>query len=139
MEYKRFGNTYLVRFDLDEEIMQGLKALCEQEDIRLAHIDALGASNHAVIGVYDLEKQAYHREVLDGFMEITGLTGSVTRMGGEAYLHLHCTMADQAHTVHGGHVIELRVGATCEMFVTVLPGEVTRKRDENLGINLIRF
>ena len=70
-------------------------------------------------------------------MEITGLTGNVTRMNGEVYLHLHTTMVDQNHVVHGGHVIELKVGATCEMFITVLPGEVDRVRDENLGFNLI--
>lgn len=137
MQYRKYGNTYLVRIDLDEEIMGSLKALCEQEDIRLAHVEAIGASNHAVIGVYDLEEQAYHREVLDGFMEITGLTGNVTRKDGEVYLHLHGTMADRNNTVHGGHVIELKVGATCEMFVTVLDGEVNRVRDEGLGINLI--
>ena len=137
MQYKRYGETYLVRIDLNEEIMQSLKSLCEQEDIRLAHVEAIGASNHAVIGVYDLEEQAYHQEVLDGFMEIAGLTGNVTRKDGEVYLHLHGTLADQHNVVHGGHVIEMKVGATCEMFVTVLQGEVNRVRDGKLGINLI--
>ena len=42
-------------------------------------------------------------------------------------------------TVHAGHVIGLVVGATCEMFVRVLDGEVNRARDESLGINTIRF
>jgi hypothetical protein len=137
MQYKKIGDTYLVRLDLNEEIMQSLKQLCEKEDIRLAQVNAIGASNHAVIGVYDLQAQAYHREELNGFMEITGLTGNVTRMNGEIYLHLHGTMADRNNVIHGGHVIELTVGATCEMFVQVLPGEVSRSRDEDLGINLI--
>ncbi len=137
MQYKKFGDTYFIRIDLNEEIMQSLKQLCEKEDIRLAQVNAIGASNHAVIGVYDLQAQAYHREELNGFMEITGLTGNVTRMNGEIYLHLHGTMADRNNVIHGGHVIELTVGATCEMFVQVLPGEVSRSRDEDLGINLI--
>ena len=139
MEYKKFGDTYLVRMDLDEEIMGSLKTLCQRENIHLAHVEALGAGNHAVIGVYDLKEQAYHQEELNGFMEITGLTGNVTRKDGEVYLHLHGTLADQSNTVHGGHVIELWVGATCEMFVTVLDGKVNRARDEKLGINLISF
>ena len=137
MQYRRFDNTYMVRMDVGEEIMQSLKALCEKEDIRLARVEALGAVNHAVLGVFDTEKQAYHQEVLNSFMEIAGLTGNVTRMNGEVYLHLHSTLADQSHTVHAGHVIELTVGLTCEMFVTVLPGEVDRVRNEKLGINLI--
>ena len=137
MQYKKFGDAYVVRIDLNEVIIQSLKALCEKEDIRLAQVDAIGAANHAVMGVYDLEKQAYHREELNGFMEITSLSGNVTRMNGEAYLHLHGTLADQNHALHGGHVIEMTVGATCEMFVRPLAGEVSRVRDQALGINLI--
>ncbi len=139
MEYKRFGDTYLVRIDVGEEIVEQLKALCRDENIRLAQVDALGAVKQAVIGVYDLTEQAYHREDLNEFMEIAGLTGSVTRMNGEVYPHLHATLAGQDNRVHAGHVIGLVVGATCEMFVRVLDGEVNRARDESLGINTIRF
>jgi len=139
MQYKKFGDTYVVRIDLGEEILASLRELCEKEEIRLASVEAIGASSHAVIGVYDLEKREYIRETLDGFMEITSLSGSVTWVDGKPYLHLHGTMADQRHVIHGGHVIEVTVGATCEMFIRTLPGEVTRAREENLGINLLRF
>ena len=137
VEYKKIGDTYVVRIDLNEEVVQSLTRLCEQENIILAQVDGLG--NRAAIGVYDLQQQAYHREELEGFMEITCLTGSVTRMNGQPYLHLHVTLADQQHAVHGGHVLELRIGATCELFVRTLPGEVTRQRDEEIGINLMEI
>ena len=139
MDYRRFGNTYLVRMDVGEEIIEQLKSLCRSENIRLAQVDAIGAVRQAVIGVYDLEEQAYHREDLEGIMEIAGLQGSVTRMNGEVYPHLHVTLAGQDNKVHAGHVIGLIVGATCEMFVRVLDGEVSRERDKEIGINIIRF
>ena len=139
MDYRRFGNTYLVRMDVGEEIIEQLKSLCRSENIRLAQVDAIGAVRQAVIGAYDLEEQAYHREDLEGIMEIAGLQGSVTRMNGEVYPHLHVTLAGQDNKVHAGHVIGLIVGATCEMFVRVLEGEVSRERDEAIGINTIRF
>ena len=139
MDYRRFGNTYLVRMDVGEEIVEQLKSLCRSENVRLAQVDAIGAVRQAVIGVYDLEEQAYHREDLEGSMEIAGLQGSVTRMNGEVYPHLHVTLAGQDNRVHAGHVIGLIVGATCEMFVRVLDGEVSRERDEEIGINTIRF
>ena len=139
MDYRRFGNTYLVRMDVGEEIVEELNSLCRNENIRLAQVDAIGAVRQAVIGVYNLEEQAYHREDLEGLMEIAGLQGSVTRMNGEVYPHLHVTLAGQDNKVHAGHVIGLIVGATCEMFVRVLDGEVSRERDEEIGINIIRF
>ena len=107
--------------------------------IRLAQVDAIGAVRQAVIGVYDLEEQVYHREDLEGIMEIASLSGSVTTMNGEVYPHLHTTLAGQDNKVHAGHVIGLVVGATCEMFVRVLDGEVNRVRDDKIGINTIRF
>ena len=136
MQYKRFGDTYMIRIDRGEEIIQNLQAFCEQENIYLGQISAIGAADHALIGVYDMEEQRYHREELDGFMEITSLAGSITGMNGMPYIHLHATLADQGNTVHGGHVIEMHVGATCEMFVRIFSGEVTRERNEALGINL---
>ena len=139
MDYRKFGNTYAVRIDLGEDIMENLKKLCTAEQIRLGRVEAIGAADHAVIGVYDLDKKEYYPETIDEFMEITSLNGNITSMDGKPYIHLHATLADQRHGVHGGHVLEMRVGATCEMFVTALDGEVRRQKDETLGINLMEL
>lgn len=139
MDYRKFGNTYAVRIDLGEDIVENLKKLCTAEQIHLGRVEAIGAADHAVIGVYDLDKKEYYPETIDEFMEITSLNGNITSMDGKPYIHLHATLADKRHGVHGGHVLEMRVGATCEMFVTALEGEVTRQKDENLGINLWTF
>jgi len=136
MKFKRFNDVYMVRIDLGEEIMEALGSLCRSENIRLAQVNAIGATDQAVIGVYDLKDQAYREEKLTGFMEITSLTGNITFVNDKPYIHLHATVADQQHTIHGGHVINMRVGATCEMFVRVLDGSVGRVRIEELGINL---
>ncbi|MCR5297410.1 MAG: DNA-binding protein [Clostridiales bacterium] len=139
MQYKQSGNTWMIRIDLGEDIVQSLKKVCEDKHILLGRVEAIGAADHAVIGVYDLVKKEYYPEQIDEFMEIISLNGSITAMDGKPYIHLHAALADQDHGIHGGHVLEMRVGATCEMFVTVLDGEVTRRRDENLGINLWTF
>ena len=139
MQYKQSGSTYLVRIDLGEDIVESLKKLCENEQILLGRVEAIGATDHAVIGVYDPAKKEYYPEKIDEFMEIASLNGNITTMDGKPYIHLHTMLADQHHGIHGGHVLEMRVGATCEMFVTVLEGEVTRQKDEALGINLWTF
>lgn len=136
MQYRQFGDTYMLRIDYGEEILQSLKQMCEQEAIRLAQVSAIGAADHAIVGVFDLREKRYHLEETNEFMEIASLSGSVTEMNGQPYIHLHVTLADQKHILHGGHAIELRVGATCEMFVRVLDGQVTREKNEELGINL---
>ena len=139
MQYKQFGNTYMVRIDLNEDIIESLKKLCEDEQIRLGRVEAIGAAEHALLGVYDLAKKEYYPEEINEFMEIISLNGNITAMDGKPYIHLHAALADQRHVIHGGHVLEMRVGATCEMFVTVLDGEVGRHKEEKLGINLWAF
>ena len=139
MQYRKSGNTWTVRLDLGEDIIAQLKTLCEDEGIRLGRVEAIGATDRAVIGVYDLEKKEYYPEEINEFMEITSLNGNITVMDGKPYIHLHATLADQRHAVHGGHVVEMRVGATCEMFITVPEGEISRTKDEALGINLWTF
>ena len=139
MEYRKFGNVYMVRIDLGEDVIESLKKLCEDEHIRLGRVEAIGAADHAVIGVYDPEKKEYWPENIDEFMEIASLNGNITSMDGKPYIHLHAVLAARDHILHGGHVLEMRVGATCEMFVTVLDGEVDRHKDDGLGINLWTF
>ena len=83
-----------------------------------------------------MEKKEYYPEEISEFMEITSLNGNITAMDGKLYIHLHAVLADQRHAVHSGHVLEMRVGATCEMFITALDGKVTRTKDEALGTTL---
>lgn len=139
MDYRRFGDTYLVRIDRGEEILASLTALCETENIRLAQVDALGAVDHAVVSVYDVPSKTFFRKEFNEAMEISNLCGTVSRKDGKAYLHLHATLCDTDLNAHGGHANELRVSATCEMVVRVIPGEADRQLDEGIGLNLFRF
>lgn len=139
MQYGKYGEIYAVRIDLGEDIGESLKRFCSRENIRLAQITGLGASRHAVIGVYDPARKEYCREELDEFAEIITLTGNVTWVEDHPFVHLHTLLADQRRGLHAGHVIALEVGATCELFVTPLPGQIGRERFEELGISVMRF
>ena len=139
MEYGKFGDTYIVRMDRGEEILSGLVSLCEKENIRLAQVDALGAVDHAVVSVYDVPTKTFYKKEFNEPMEISNLCGTVSRKDGQVYIHLHATVCDRELNAHGGHANELRVSATCEMVVRVLPGLVERRLDENIGLNVFRF
>ncbi len=139
MDYRKFGDTYVVRMDRGEEILACLTAFCEKEDVRLASVQALGAVDHAVVGVYDVASQVYTRKEFNEPMEIASLCGTVTRKEGQVYLHLHVTLCGKDMIARGGHANALRVSATCEMTLRVLPGEVGRALDSVTGLNLFRF
>ena len=136
MRSQKFRNVYAVRIDRGEDIVEKLRELCGNENIRFAQVSAIGASEHAVLGVFDLAKQEYARETISCFCEITSLTGNITTVDEAPYIHLHATLADQQHQIHGGHLLELTVGATCEMFIRAIDTGVGRIHDDQLGINL---
>ena len=62
MQHRQLGNTYMLRIDYGEEILQSLKQMCEQEGIRLAQVSAISAVDYAIVGVYDLQEKRYHQE-----------------------------------------------------------------------------
>lgn len=141
MEYRRFGNTIVLRVDRGEEIMASLTDLAEKEDIHLAQVDGLGAADQVSIGLYDVAEKKYHKNTYEEPLEITSLTGSITRMDGKPYLHIHMSAGDQNNRVIGGHLNSARIGGTAEIFVRVLDGEVGRKPDSitGTGLNLFDF
>ena len=139
MEYKRFDDTYVIRMDRGEEVMTCLEDICEKEGIRLASVEAIGAVDRAVVGLYDVGEKVYHRKEFNEPMEIASLLGTVTEKDGKPYLHLHATLCDADMQTHGGHVNELRISATCEMVLRLIPGAVGRRLDDVTGLNVFQF
>ena len=139
MEYRKLGDTIVLCLVRGEDVLASIRAVCNAERVRLAEISALGAADYAEVGVYQLAEKRFLPRTLEGEMEICALTGSVTRRGTELYLHLHGSLADADGNVYGGHVNEIRVSATAEIFIRLLPGEVNRRLEEESGIFLMDF
>ena len=139
MEYARFSDNLIIRMDPGEEVLEQLETICKKEDIKLAEVKALGALNDFTVGLYDTAEKKYHSTQFQKAVEITSLWGTVTTMDGEYYAHLHLSAADITGQVYGGHLNRAIVSATIEMVVTVIPGRVDRRHDDEIGLNLCRF
>ncbi len=139
MEYRRFGNTIVARIDRGEEILTALQEIAAAEDIRLASISALGATNDFTVGVYNVDEKQYHANDFKGNFEIVSLTGTVSTMDGRFYAHLHMSAGDEKGQVFGGHLNRAVVSAVCEMVITVIDGTVDRSFSPEIGLNLFRF
>lgn len=139
MDYRRFGETLVVRMDRGEEILEQLKALAEKEHIALASVEALGAVNDFTVGVYNTAEKKYYSNHFEGAYEIVSLTGTVSAMDGQVYLHLHMSAGDEKGAVYGGHLNRAVISATCEMVVRVIDGTVERYHDPEIGLNLFKF
>ena len=139
MEYRRFGDTILVRLDPKEDICGKLIEVAEKEQIQLAEISGLGAVNDVTTGVFDPEAKQYHANRFQGTFEIVSLTGTLTRQDGNAYLHVHMSVGDGKGNVFGGHLNQAIVSATSEIVIRVIDGKAGRRFSEEIRLNLIEF
>ena len=139
MEYKRFGNKILVRVDKGEEIVGKLLDVCKAENVKLGSLSGIGATNNVVIGLFDTREKVYHKKEIKDDMEIAPLSGNITTMDGEIYLHLHINLGDKDNKSFSGHLNSAVVSATFECIIDIIDGTVEREKDEDIGLNLIKF
>lgn len=139
MKYKRFGNTIVVRIDRGEEILGKIRELALKENIKLASVTALGATNDFTVGVFNTSEKKYYSNEFKGAFEIVSLTGTINTMDGQFYTHIHMSAGNEKGEVFGGHLNRAVISATCEMIVTVIDGEVDRYHDEDVGLNLFKL
>ena len=139
MKAKKFGNKYVIRIDRGEEIVESIREFCDANDIKLGTVTGIGATNKVTIGILDTNTGKYKSDELTGDYEITSLTGNITTLKGETYLHFHVSLADKDHKAFGGHLNSAMVSATFEGTIEVLDGEIEREMDESVGINLMKL
>ena len=139
MDYRRFGETIMLRLDPGDEICASLTELAAREKIALAEVSGIGATDDLDVGVFDLSKMDYNVFHFDGNREITSIVGTLTEKDGQPYQHVHITAAGPDGVVVGGHLKRAVVNITAEIVVRVIPGNVGRKLNPAFRINGMAF
>lgn len=139
MDFKRFNNTIIARFDVGDEVHEKLKEIATKENIKLASIYGLGATNRFIIGSFKVSNKDYTEHEFTGDFEILSLIGSISTKNGEYYPHLHISCGDDKGKVFGGHLKEAYISVTCELTINIIDGIVEREVDDVTGINIYKF
>lgn len=139
MEFRKFGNKYVIRMDRGEEIVETLKKFCKDQKITLGWINGIGAVDKARIGLFKTDDKQYNSTELTGSYEITSLFGNISTMKGEVYLHLHINLSDAEYKTYGGHLNSATISATGEIMIEAIDGMVNREFSDEIGINLFKF
>ena len=100
---------------------------------------ALGAISEATFRFLDPATKQYVDKSFSEQMEITNLTGNISRKDGNVYLHLHITASRRDYTCVGGHMLTARVNGACELVVERFSCEAGRRFDPETGLNLYDF
>jgi len=128
-----------IRLERGEEIVSSVLGAAKQYDIQAGIVSGIGAVSDAVVALFDTTDKQYYSNEFPGPLEVTNLSGNLSRMNGEPYAHLHITLAAaDGHTV-GGHLASATIGGTAEIFIQILPEAIERKYSEQDGLNLMSF
>lgn len=138
MKYTLGDNAIVIRLSKGEEIVASIKEIAAKENILSAVVTGIGAVDYAKVGVFLTAQKKYVAQELYGDMEVTALSGSVTRMNGEPYIHIHASLAGEKG-VFGGHLNEAVVSATLEIILIRVDIRIDRKYDTETGLNLMEF
>ena len=138
MVYSFDGFNYLVRLDKGERLAESLQKFAAEAKLEGAWVSGLGGALQATLGFYDLDKKEYHWQEFDGLREVLSLNGNLAYdEEGTFVFHMHAVLGDRQFQTVGGHVKDLTVGATLELFIHRAYRPTRRKLNKDLGIKTL--
>jgi uncharacterized protein len=139
------GRRYLLVLEQGDELMAEVKSFAERERLRAAEFTGIGAVSSAKLAAFDPDTREYVDIPDPGQTELVSLNGRVTlpkdadpaNPPAERQLHVHCVLSHEDGSAVAGHVFELVIRPTCEVFVTESAEHVARGEDPESGLPVI--
>jgi uncharacterized protein len=129
--------VYAIVLHSGDEALSGLTDFAIAHDIKDAHFTAIGAAESATLAWLDLSKKSYRRIAVGEQAEVLSLTGDIAEFSGKPVVHMHVVLGKHDGTTVGGHVFELNVRPTLEIFLTANTAPLEKKPDDASGMKLI--
>lgn len=139
MEYRRFGNKYIIRINPEQNLVSTLQKFCESKKIMLGSISGIGSLNSVTLGFFNPNTKEYQQKTFKEPLEMANLTGNIVEKDGKPLLHLHATVAGDNYKAMAGHVVEAQVSLTAEIIIETIKGNVYKEFDKKTGLNLFKF
>jgi uncharacterized protein len=139
------GRRYVLVLERGDELMAEVKAFAERERLRAAEFTAIGAVASAKLAAFDPDRRDYVDIADPGQTELVSLNGRVTlpkdadpaNAPAERQLHVHCVLSLENGSTIAGHVFELVIRPTCEVFLAESTEHVARREDPDSGLPVI--
>lgn len=136
MKYTKKSNTHIILIERGEKVIEKLLSYCKEKRIYAGFFTGIGAVDEAEIAHYIVDNKKYSSKIYKEPMEICTMTGNVSLMNNEPYVHAHITLGKENFTLIGGHLKEAKVHAVCEVYLVEVSKKIVRKHNESLGLNV---
>ncbi len=139
MQFIRQGQRVQLGFASGEHFAEPMVEWLRNERIGYATLTGLGAVRRATVSYWNADTKQYETHQLDEQMEVVSLIGNVTLRDNEPFVHAHIGLGRSDLSVVGGHLNDLEIHPTLEIWL--LPGDtpVRRTLDESCGLYLMQL
>jgi predicted DNA-binding protein with PD1-like motif len=139
MKSRKAGPNHILVLAKGEEVVQTISDYCARERIAAAWVQGVGAVKHVQIGYYDEHAKEYLFKIQTGPYEVAAMQGNIVSVDGKPFAHLHAVLSkiDDSLSCIGAHVKAMVVSVTLEVLLTPLDVPISRRYDEDIGLNLL--
>ena len=141
MQHHITDKGYVLRLAKGEELISSLVKFCEEQGIKNAVFQGIGAVGPVEIGYYNLASKEYFFRHEEGEFEVASMQGNITLVDGKPFVHAHAVLSrcDETLECFGAHFKEAYIAVTLEIFMTVLDSSIERKMDDAIGLKLLNI
>lgn len=134
-----FGHRHIVSLANRSEVVETLTDFCAEKGIAAGVISGIGAVDRLTLRFFNPAIKRYEDLSFEEQMEIANLTGNVSVLDGKTYLHLHVVAGRKDCSALAGHLLSARLSGAGEFIVEDLGGELPRRFDPEIGLNVYDF
>ncbi len=134
MHYSKHKDVYIIRLMPGEELMETLKAFCQEQNIKGGVISGIGGVREVEIAYLQPVEKEYVPKKFSGGLEVSSLNGNVA---GDK-LHIHMTVADSEYKAYAGHCNMAVADPTLEVILKPTD-ELQREIDDYSGLPLLKL
>ena len=139
MQFIRQGERFQLRFESGEHFSAPLLAFLEREGIAYATLTGLGAVRGATVSYFNAGTKSYETHEIAEHMEVVSLIGNVALKEGKPFVHAHVALGKRDLTMIGGHLNDLDIQPTLEVWLRPDATPVERDFDEASGLWLMQL
>jgi len=139
MKFERVRqDAFLLVLDRGDAMPAVLLEFAAAQEIRGAHVTALGACERATIAYWNASTKKYEKIEVGEQVEIVSLIGNIARgEDGKPRIHAHVALGKRDGTLIGGHLVEAHIYPTLEIVLETFDVAIERKTHAETGLALI--
>ena len=136
---KTVEGAYIVSIEDRASVLDALTDFINSQNIQAGQITGIGATNEATLRFFDPSSKKYVDKTFTEQMEISNLSGNISKAEGKLLLHLHITLGRKDYVALAGHLLDAKIRGAGEFFVYPINSKVVKIKNQDVGLYFYDF